>query len=158
MRSLLNLKSSQKHTYFRGLTYGRIAAKESGCNLMPIKSIHEVNYTNIINFINDQISETKVNNQIWEDNELNIVIPMAGEGSRFKKAGFSFPKPLIEINQKPMIQVVIESLGLKGNYIFLVRKEHLEKYNLKNFLRLLVPKCKIVLVDKLTEGAACKFF
>ena len=98
--------------------YGRIAAKESGCNLMPIKSIHEVNYTNIINFINDQISETKVNNQIWEDNELNIVIPMAGEGSRFKKAGFSFPKPLIEINQKPMIQVVIESLGLKGNYIF----------------------------------------
>ena len=83
---------------------------------------------------------------------------MAGEGSRFKKAGFSFPKPLIEINQKPMIQVVIESLGLKGNYIFLVRKEHLEKYNLKNFLRLLVPKCKIVLVDKLTEGAACTSF
>ena len=57
---------------------------------------------------------------------------MAGEGSRFKKAGFSFPKPLIEINQKPMIQVVIESLGLR-KYIFLVRKEHLEKYNLKNF-------------------------
>ncbi len=156
LRSLLNLKSMPKNTLIlEDSHYGRIAAKESGCNLMPIKSIHEVNYSNIVNFINNQKNETKVNSQIWEDNELNIVIPMAGEGSRFKKAGFSFPKPLIEINQKPMIQIVIESLGLKGNYIFLVRKEHLEKYNLKNFLRLLVPRCKIILVDKLTEGAAC---
>ena len=156
LRSLINLKSIPKNTLIlEDSHYGRIAAKESGCNLMPIKSINDVNYVNIINFINNQKSETKVNSQIWEDNELNIVIPMAGEGSRFKEAGFSFPKPLIEINQKPMIQVVIESLGLKGNYIFLVRKEHLDKYNLKNFLNLLVPNCKIVLVDKLTEGAAC---
>ena len=80
---------------------------------------------------------------------------MAGEGSRFTKAGYNFPKPLIEIRQKPMIQVVIESLGIRANYIFLVRKEHLEKYNLKSFLNILSPNCKIVTVDTLTEGAAC---
>jgi dTDP-glucose pyrophosphorylase len=80
---------------------------------------------------------------------------MAGEGSRFMKSDYTFPKPLIEVWQKPMIQVVLESLGLKGNYIFLVRKEHLEKYNLKNFLNVIAPNCKVVVVDQLTEGAAC---
>ena len=113
--------------------YGRIAAKEAGCKLLPVKSEKEVGYNNIINFINDSKLENNLNNQTWDDNNLNIVIPMAGEGSRFTKAGYNFSKPLIEIRQKPMIQVVIESLGIKGNYIFLVRKEHLEKYNLKSF-------------------------
>jgi len=80
---------------------------------------------------------------------------MAGEGSRFSKVGYTFPKPLIEIHQKPMIQLVIESLGLKGNFIFIVRKEHLEKYNLKSLLNILAPNCKIIPIDKLTEGAAC---
>ena len=47
---------------------------------------------------------------------------MAGEGSRFSKAGFTFPKPLIEVHQKPMIQLIVENLGLKGSYIFIVKK------------------------------------
>lgn len=51
--------------------------------------------------------------------------------------------------------MVIESLGLKGNYIFLVRKEHLEKYNLKSLLNVIAPGCKIITVDQLTQGAAC---
>ena len=80
---------------------------------------------------------------------------MAGEGSRFAKAGYTFPKPLIEVHQKPMIQIVVESLGLKGNFIYIVKKEHLEKYNLKSFLNIITPKCKIITIDKLTEGAAC---
>ena len=60
---------------------------------MPIKSIHEVNYTNIINFINDQISETKVNNQIWEDNELNIVILWLEKAPGLKKQVLVFQNP-----------------------------------------------------------------
>ena len=56
--------------------------------------------------------------------KLNVLIPMAGEGSRFVKAGYTFPKPLIEINKKPMIQFVIENLALDANFVFLVRKEH----------------------------------
>ena len=79
---------------------------------------------------------------------------MAGEGSRFTKAGYTFPKPLIEINKKPMIQFVIENLSLEANYIFLVRKEHEKKYNITSLLKVLAPSCKIVIVNKLTEGAA----
>ena len=91
----------------------------------------------------------------WNDENLNVLIPMAGEGSRFRDAGFTFPKPLIEINGKPMIQLVIENLNINAKYIFIVRKEHQEKFNIKSVLRVLKPGCKIVEVDELTEGAAC---
>ena len=61
---------------------------------------------------------------------------MAGEGSRFAKEGYQFPKPLIDVNGKPMIQRVVENLDFDAEYIFLVRKEHLEKYaGLENTLK-----------------------
>ena len=53
---------------------------------------------------------------------MNVVIPMAGNGSRFQQAGFTFPKPLIEVRGKPMIQVVIENLAVDANFIFIVQK------------------------------------
>jgi len=88
---------------------------------------------------------------------MKILIPMAGEGSRFAKEGYQFPKPLIDVNGKPMIQRVVENLDFDAEYIFLVRKEHLEKYSgLENTLKQITNnKCKIVIVDSLTEGAAC---
>lgn len=88
---------------------------------------------------------------------MKILIPMAGEGSRFLKEGYAFPKPLIDVDGKPMIQTVVENLQFDAEYIFLVRKEHLEKYaGLRNTLdRISNGKFKIVEVDKLTEGAAC---
>jgi NDP-sugar pyrophosphorylase family protein len=88
---------------------------------------------------------------------MKILIPMAGEGSRFAKEGYTFPKPLIDVHGKPMIQVVVENLDFDATYIFLVRKEHLQKYSgLKTTLeRITNGKYEIVEVDGLTEGAAC---
>ena len=87
---------------------------------------------------------------------MNILIPMAGEGSRFKQAGFTFPKPLIEVNGKPMIQQVVENLDFDANYIFLVRKRHLEDFQLKQLLDIITNnRATIVEVESLTEGAAC---
>ena len=88
---------------------------------------------------------------------MKILIPMAGEGSRFSKEGYTFPKPLIDVNGKPMIQVVVENLDFDATYIFLVRKEHLQKYSgLRTTLdRITNGKLQIVEVDGLTEGAAC---
>ena len=82
---------------------------------------------------------------------------MAGEGSRFAKEGYTFPKPLIDVNGKPMIQTVVENLDFNAEYIFLVRGEHLQKYEgLEDTLqRITNGKCSIVVVDELTEGAAC---
>ena len=156
LRSMINMSSNPRNTLILEDSHvGRSAAKDSGAKLMPIKSTEDVTYENIISFIKeDNPGVIHVNNS-WEDKNLNIVIPMAGEGSRFVNAGYSFPKPLIEVNKKPMIQIVKESLGINGQYIFLVRGEHLKKYNLNSFLKILAPNCKIIIVDKLTEGAAC---
>tara|TARA_R110000796_G_scaffold195034_1_gene311488 strand:- start:4136 stop:4849 length:714 start_codon:yes stop_codon:yes gene_type:complete len=86
---------------------------------------------------------------------MNILIPMAGAGSRFEKAGYTFPKPLIEIHGKPMIQKVVENLNIEGRFIFLVQKDHYERYALKYLLPLIAPGCEIIQVDGVTEGAAC---
>ena len=51
-----------------------------------------------------------------------------------------------------MIQLVVENLNIKANYVYVVQKEHREKYNLDTLLNLITPGCKIVEVDKLTEG------
>ena len=91
----------------------------------------------------------------WKDEKMNVLITMAGAGARFEKAGYTFPKPLIEVNGKPMIQVVVENLTVEANFIFVVQKTHREKYNLDSFLKLLQPNCRIVETDGLTEGAAC---
>lgn len=103
--------------------------------------------------------DTNIQNEI--DNidtttqRLNIVIPMAGAGSRFSKVGYQLPKPLILVKGKPMIKVVVDNLALNAHYIFIVQRSHYEKYNLECVLNLVAPGCDIVKVDGLTEGAVC---
>ena len=156
LRCIINLNSKPKNTLVLEDSHnGRISAKEAGARLMPIKNLSDVTYKNIIDYIRNKKSELSEKIDTWEDNELNIVIPMAGEGSRFVNAGYTFPKPMIEIHQKPMIQLIVESLGLKGNLIFIVREDHLKKYNIKSLLQIISPKCKIIVINKLTKGAAC---
>ena len=86
---------------------------------------------------------------------MNVLIPMAGAGSRFQQAGYTFPKPLIEVHGKPMIQVVAENINVDARHIYVVQKSHYEKYNLKSLLNLISPGCAIVQVEGVTEGAAC---
>lgn len=82
---------------------------------------------------------------------------MSGRGSRFVEAGFSLPKPLIDVNGKPMIQRVVENLNIEGRYIFLVLREHYDRFDLKTILPGICGKnpCEIVIVENITEGAAC---
>jgi dTDP-glucose pyrophosphorylase len=86
---------------------------------------------------------------------MNIVIPMAGAGSRFFNAGYDLPKPLIDVNGIPMIELVVNNIGIKGKYIFIVQKEHYEKYNLQSVLNPFSDDVEIVISEKVTEGAAC---
>ncbi|MDO8260911.1 MAG: glycosyltransferase family 2 protein, partial [Candidatus Magasanikbacteria bacterium] len=87
--------------------------------------------------------------------KINILIPMAGNGSRFQKKGYTLPKPMIDVAGKPIIQRMLESLNIIGDYIFIVRKEHVERHNLDSLLKTLTPGCKILPIDMVTEGAAC---
>jgi NDP-sugar pyrophosphorylase family protein len=85
---------------------------------------------------------------------MNIVIPMAGLGDRFKREGYTKPKPLIDVNGKPMIQRAIESLGLEGQYIFIINNQIEEYEELKKLLNEITNKPVIIDIDYLTEGPA----
>jgi NDP-sugar pyrophosphorylase family protein len=89
---------------------------------------------------------------------LNIVIPMAGKGSRFQEVGYSFPKPLIDIGGKTMIEVVVNNLKPKCDhkFIFICQKDHYEKYDLYHILKKATDnKFEIIQINGITEGAAC---
>lgn len=88
---------------------------------------------------------------------LNIVIPMAGRGSRFAEAGYQMPKPLIDIHGRPMIEYVTQNIRPKQEhrFIYICQQEHLAKYDLEKKLDCIAPGCVIVAVDHITEGAAC---
>lgn len=88
---------------------------------------------------------------------INIVIPMAGRGSRFAKAGYEMPKPLIDVHGHYMIEYVIQNIRPTQEYrfIFLCLDEYLEKFNLEDKLKRIESSCIIVPVDRVTEGAAC---
>ena len=135
--------------------YGLLAASRSKSYILRVKKPTDVTYTNIFKKITE--IEMGINQPIpaWRDETLNVLIPMAGAGSRFEKAGYTFPKPLIDVKGQPMIQVVTENLNIKANYIYVVQKEHRVKYNLDTLLDLITSGCKIVETDGLTEGAAC---
>jgi HAD superfamily hydrolase (TIGR01509 family) len=134
---------------------GRQGAIDSGGTLYPVEDSKDLNALRFMERIEEFEREHKEVVIPWRDKKLNVLIPMAGAGSRFAQAGYTFPKPLIEVRGKPMIQVVVENLNIEANYIYIVQKEHYEKYNLNYLLSLITPGCKIVQVDGLTEGAAC---
>jgi len=134
--------------------HGRKAAMSSGAYLCAVKDSTDVDYNKIRKVIDEANGKEKTRPK-WQGGNMNVLIPMAGAGSRFQKAGYTFPKPLIEVNGKPMIQVVVENLNIDAKHIFVVQKEHYEQYNLKHLLGLISPGCEIVQVDGMTEGAAC---
>jgi HAD superfamily hydrolase (TIGR01509 family) len=135
--------------------YGLLAASRSKSHVLRVANPKDVTYINIYKKLTEIEKGYNMKSPAWRDEELNILIPMAGAGSRFEQAGYTFPKPLIDVNNKPMIQVVVENLNIKANYIYIVQKSHREKYNLDTLLNLITPKCKIVEVEGITEGAAC---
>jgi hypothetical protein len=132
---------------------GREGALNRGAHLCAVSNPDDVTW----NKLSRAILEIEATSEIkpWKDDSLNVIIPMAGLGSRFAKMGYTFPKPLIDIDGKPMIQVVVENLNVKANYIFIVQREHYEKYSLKYLFNLMAPNHKVIFVDGLTEGAAC---
>jgi dTDP-glucose pyrophosphorylase len=87
---------------------------------------------------------------------LNIVIPMAGAGSRFAKGGYADPKPLIPVHGKPMIQLVIDNLrpACPHRFIFICQREHVLAYDLVARLNQFARGCEVVILDGLTDGAA----
>lgn len=93
---------------------------------------------------------------------INVLVPMAGHGSRFAKAGYVDPKPFIDVRGKPMIEHVIANLaGLDENFavhwIFVIQRDHDTKWDARDRIRACVPAadaCEFVMLDGVTDGSA----
>jgi HAD superfamily hydrolase (TIGR01509 family) len=133
--------------------HGLLAANRANCNTLRVKNPNDLTFDKIFRILNNP--NNKNMKPKWKDERLNVIIPMAGAGSRFEAANYSFPKPLIDVMGNPMIQMVVENLNIDANYTFIVQKSHREKYNLDALLNLITPNCNIVEVGGVTEGAAC---
>jgi dTDP-glucose pyrophosphorylase len=90
---------------------------------------------------------------------MNIVMPMAGRGSRFAEVGYTMPKPLIDVRGKPMYAWAMDSLPLAraSRVIFICLAEHLEDRALAADIRDRYARLDPVIVglDHVTEGQAC---
>jgi len=133
--------------------HGLLAASRSRANVLRVDSPKDLVISKIIRKLDE--TQNIMSIPKWQGSKMNVLIPMAGAGSRFQQAGYTFPKPLIDVEGKPMIQVVVDNLNIDATYINVVQKEHREKYNLDTLLNLITPGCKIVETEGITEGAAC---
>jgi NDP-sugar pyrophosphorylase family protein len=88
---------------------------------------------------------------------LQIIIPLGGKATRFQERGHTFPKPLFEIGNRSMIEIVLENLAPPQpvQYTFICRKEHLSQFYLGDMLRLLAPGCRVISLENETAGALC---
>ena len=87
---------------------------------------------------------------------LHIIMPMAGEGSRFLKEGWTTPKPLIELKGQPLFKHAISSVtdeDIQMKYSFIVRQEHIDKYQIDKGIKSFLPEANVFSVLKTTRGA-----
>lgn len=118
------------------------SAINAGAKLMKVQGTADVTKESLI-------QEIKFN-----ENLVNVVIPMAGEGNRFRKEGYTTPKPFIDVDGKPMIQRVIDGLTIPNRrIIFIVRDEQYDEYI--EYLDRVRDNNSIVITASKTEGAAC---
>lgn len=80
---------------------------------------------------------------------MQIIIPMTGYGSRFVAAGYKELKPFIKVQERPIIQWIIEGMyPNEKNFLFICRREHLESLPyMRETLEKLAPEGRIVALD-----------
>lgn len=162
MRAVLDAGATPRETLvLEDSPVGRKAAIDAGCHLCPVLDPASLTLKLVEGYIvhAEALNASLASNVRWCGTpHMNLVLPIAGAGSRFRVAGYSDIKPLIPVRGMPMIQVVVRNLNVKARHVFIGQKEHDEQYRLRALLPLLTPTdsdCTLVTVNGLTEGAAC---
>lgn len=86
---------------------------------------------------------------------MQVVIPMAGMGQRFRAAGYATPKPLIPVAGVPMVVRVIRDLPPASRIICVVHPQHVAEHDIDRRLLDEIPDCEVVIAPGQTAGQAC---
>ncbi|MDB5287150.1 MAG: hypothetical protein JWR05_2099 [Mucilaginibacter sp.] len=84
-----------------------------------------------------------------------VLIPMAGKGERFVKENYTLPKPILPVNDVPMVIKASLDLPTADKYLYVLLQQHTEQYDIKNIIKKHIPNSDFVILDKVTEGQAC---
>jgi HAD superfamily hydrolase (TIGR01509 family) len=136
---------------FEDTSHGLKAACGAGAYVVYVDKPTRINRKFVGQAIKDS-EEGRLKIAVPQVYDLKVVMPMAGEGSRFRNAGYDVPKPFIEVDGKHMYETVLDSMGIQSERILLARRWGDARYDLtKKPLR----QTKVIEVALLTEGAAC---
>jgi beta-phosphoglucomutase-like phosphatase (HAD superfamily)/dTDP-glucose pyrophosphorylase len=142
LKCISQCKSSVKNTViFEDSYIGKIGAFQSKARLVSVKSRSDLSFQKIL----DEID--------YVDKDINVLIPMAGDGVRFLDKGYQKPKPLIEINNKTMIEVVHKNINIPGKYIFVAKKQHVDDFELNKTISSFCKNFVLIEQDTKLDGA-----
>lgn len=157
-QELMDLKQTINNEYYVSMVYNLLIKKGLCVSIFEINHMLQWGtpydleiYNNWSNYFRKII---KKQHYYPDRNNTTLVLPMAGAGSRFSKKGYKDPKPLIDVNGKPMIIQAVNCLPKTVNQVFICQEEHLLKYPLKNALDKYY-HCTVTAIDGITEGQAC---
>ncbi|HMV67493.1 MAG TPA: NTP transferase domain-containing protein [Myxococcota bacterium] len=85
---------------------------------------------------------------------MQLVVPMAGFGERFREAGYDRPKPLIDVLGRPMIAHVLDLFPGVDRVVLLCNAEHLDdpRWRMREALARIAPRAEVVGVPSHRRG------
>jgi len=159
-KELIDLDINLNGEYYVSLVYNLLVKDNLKVNIFEIENMLQwgtpydlevyKGWSNYFNKVNNK-NTTKHSYEY----DVTMILPMAGRGSRFTTDGYELPKPLINIDGKPMVVQAINNLPKTKDHIFICLDEHINEHAIDEILKNEYPKSKIVSLDKTTEGQAC---
>ena len=134
-QKLMNLQLKVKNEYYVSMVYNLLVEDKLKVNIFEIQKMLQWGTPydlEIYNGWSKYFSVKKQLQQQYEDKQnITLILPLAGKGSRFVKEGYKNPKPLINVDGLPMIVSAVKSLPKTSKQVFICLEEHLKKYPLE---------------------------
>lgn len=140
--------------YYVSLVYNLMVRDELKVIAFEIEKMLQWGTPSDLETYNLWLEHFKNKNRVCKSS-ATLVLPLAGKGSRFSLIGYSTPKPLLDVNSKPMIIRAAESIPQCDKKIFICLNEHLNTYKLEESIKLEFPNSLVYGIDEVTQGQAC---
>ena len=158
-QKLIDLNQRIKNEFYVSMVYNLMVEDKLSVSIFEIQHMLQWGTPSDLEIYN-QWSQyftkiTKPLKSFQDKYNITTIIPLAGHGSRFSKQGYTLPKPLLEINNVPMIIAATKCLPETQNYIFITLEEQVKKYKIDQKIKEYYPNSKINSLSKVTQGQAC---
>jgi len=158
-KKLMDLGLTLKNEYYVSMVYNLLVEDGLKVNIFEIEKMLQWGTPydlEIYNGWSKYFNVKKQKQKKFEDkNNITLILPLAGKGSRFVKEGYNDPKPLIKVDGLPMIVSAVKSLPKTSKQVFICLEQHLKNYPLEKEIKEHYNKSNIVSINQVTEGQAC---